>query len=229
MQKQKIAAIVLAGGSGTRMGSACKKQYLSLNGRPVLFYALQAFQESLVDEIILVTNEPDYCREAILQKYGLNKVSKLVAGGERRQDSVYAGLLAARGCAYVLIHDGARPFLTQDIIETSVAAAEQYAACAVGVPAKDTIKLEDGRGFAERTLPRERIWQIQTPQTFSYPLILEAYRKIQTERAVQITDDAMAVEYAQNQKVRLIMGSYDNIKLTTPEDMAVAEAFLKNK
>lgn len=228
MKKEKVTAIVLAGGSGKRMGGACKKQYMLLGGRPLLYYSLKTFQESCVDEIVLVTNEAEYCREAIVQKHGLDKVAKIVPGGEERYHSVYAGLLAAEECSYVLIHDGARPFVTKDMIDNSLAEARNCQACILGMPVKDTIKIADKDGFAEHTPKRERVWQIQTPQTFFYPLILKSYQKILKERPEGITDDAMAVEYGGCARVKLIQGSYENIKITTPEDMKIAEMFLKN-
>lgn len=227
MQKKKITAIVLAGGSGSRMGAACKKQYLSLGGKPVLYYSLKAFQESCVDGIILVSSEAEYCKKEILEKYGLDKVKKIVPGGEERFHSVFAGLLAAEGSDYVLIHDGARPFVTQAMIGESIGAAEIDHACAVGMPVKDTIKIADEQNYAVKTPERDKVWQIQTPQTFFYPLILEAYRKVWKEQPKGITDDAMVIEYGQFAKVRLIPGSYENIKITTPEDMAIAEVFLR--
>lgn len=227
MQKEKITAIVLAGGNGTRMGSSCKKQYILLNGRPILYYSLKAFQESSVDDIVLVTNEEEYCRDEILEKYNLNKVSKIVPGGAERFDSVYAGLLAAKDCSYVLIHDGARPFVTQDMIQKSIDAVKIYHACVIGMPVKDTIKIADENKFADKTPKRESVWQIQTPQTFSYDLILKAYDKVLKEKPEGITDDAMAVEYGNDTKVKLLSGSYKNIKITTPEDLIIAEAFLR--
>ena len=228
MQNEKITAIVLAGGSGKRLGGSCKKQYRSLNDRPVLYYSLKVFQESPVDEIVLVTNESEYCQKKIIEKYNLNKVTKTAPGGKERYDSVYAGLLAAEDCGYVLIHDGARPFITQDMIRESIDAVKKYGACAIGVPAKDTIKIADEEGFAEQTPKRERVWQIQTPQSFSYKLILEAYQQIMREKPKGITDDAMVVEYGNYARVRLVMRSYQNIKITTPEDLVIAEAFLSS-
>ncbi len=225
MEKEKITAIVLAGGSGKRMGGGLKKQYFSLGGQPLLSHSLRVFQESRVDEMVLVSNEEAYCREEIVEKYGFDKVKRIVPGGAERHDSVYAGLLAASGCRYVLIHDGARPFLTQGIVDDAVSAVRRYQACAVGVPVKDTIKLSDQEGFAQSTIERARAWQIQTPQAFSYDLILKAYQKLMKERPAGITDDAMAVEYGRFAKVKLILGSYENIKVTTPEDIVIAEAF----
>lgn len=228
MQKEKITAVVLAGGSGKRMGKACKKQYLELCGRPVLSYSLKAFQESSVDEIILVSNEAEYCQREIIEKYSFDKVVKITSGGKERYDSVYQGLLAAEGCSYVLIHDGARPFLTNDIIQASIDAVRKYRACVVGMPVKDTIKIADHSQFAKETPERDRIWQIQTPQTFDYSLIRKAYEKIMQEKPIGITDDAMVVEYSQSAKIKLIKGSYKNIKITTSEDLVVAEAFMQN-
>ena len=225
---QKITAIVLAGGSGKRMNGTQKKQYLQLDGKPILFYSLKAFQESCVDEIILVTNEPEYCKKEIVEPYRLDKVRKMTRGGKERYHSVYQGLLAAEGSEYVLIHDSARPFVTQEMICASIDAVKIYGACIVGVPAKDTVKVADCEQFASRTLDREFTWQVQTPQTFSYPLIMEAYEKVLKEQPVGITDDAMIIEYGQYARVKLIMGSYANIKITTPEDLLIAEALYKN-
>lgn len=227
MKKETVAAIILAGGSGTRMGGICKKQYMLLGRKPLLYYSLKTFQESCVDEIVLVTNEAEYCREEIIQKYRLDKVTKIVPGGKERYHSVYAGLLAADGCSYVLIHDGARPFVTETMIEDSLKTVKTYQACIVGMPVKDTIKIADDKGFSVQTPERAKVWQIQTPQTFFYPLILKAYEKILREQPKGITDDAMAVEYGNFAKVKLIQGSYENIKITTPEDMKIAELFFE--
>lgn len=226
MQNEKITAIVLAAGSGKRMASSCKKQYMLLAEKPILYYALNTFQNSVVDEIILVTNEEEYCRQNIIEKYHMDKVTKIVHGGAERYHSVYQGLMAAKECDYVLIHDGARPFLTDDMIKESIINVRKYNACVVGVPAKDTIKIADQQGFTKETPLREYVWQIQTPQTFSYPLIVEAYKKVLKEQPDGITDDAMIIEYGKYAKVKMLMGSYKNIKITTAEDMMIAEAFL---
>lgn len=228
MQKGKVAAIVLAGGSGKRMGSSCKKQYIELEGKPILYYALKAFQESeYVDEIILVTNEPEYCMKEIVLKYTMNKVVKTVPGGAERYHSVHNGLQVLSDCSYVLIHDGARPFVTEDIIKRSLEAAEEYQACVVGMPVKDTIKIADSEEFAVTTPERKRVWMIQTPQTFAFPLIKKAYTQIMENTPDGITDDAMVVECQNLAKVKLVYGSYENIKITTPEDMEIAKVLLK--
>lgn len=226
MSEEKITAIILAGGSGKRMGGDIKKQYMLLAGYPVLYYSLKVFQESCVDEIILVTNEEEYCQKEIIEKYHFHKVKHIVPGGAERYDSVYAGLIAAENCSYVLIHDGARPFVTQKMIEDSVEMVKTCHACVVGMPVKDTIKIADEEDFAIKTPAREKVWQIQTPQTFSYSLILEAYEKILADSPNGITDDAMVVEYGRQSRVKLIQGSYENLKITTPEDIIIAEALL---
>ena len=229
MEKDKVTAIVLAGGSGTRMGGECKKQYMLLNGYPILYYSLKAFQESPVDEILLVTNEESYCREELIEKYHMDKVTKIVPGGEERYESVYNGLLETEDSSYVLIHDGARPFVTREIILRCIEEVKVHKACVVGMPVKDTVKIVDDKGFASYTPERNYVYLVQTPQAFSYPLILKAYRKVIEEQVPGITDDGMVVEYLQEKKVKLIEGSYQNIKITTPEDYLTAKAFLENK
>lgn len=225
----KYTAIVLAAGSGKRMNTIVHKQYLLLDGKPILYYSLKAFEDSRVSEIVLVTGdgEEEYCQKEIIQKYGLQKVCHVVKGGKERYHSVYEGLKAVRKTDYVLIHDGARPFIDKDIIERSIETVEKYQACVVGMPAKDTIKIVDELGFAADTPDRERVWQVQTPQTFSYSLIMQAYEKLMACNKRQVTDDAMVLEQMTNQTVKLIAGSYRNIKITTPEDLLVAETYLK--
>ncbi|MFR4352536.1 MAG: 2-C-methyl-D-erythritol 4-phosphate cytidylyltransferase [Roseburia sp.] len=226
---ESIAAIVLAAGDGKRMNSAVRKQYLTLGGKPVLFFSLKAFEESEVTEIVLVVGEgeAEYCREQIIDKYGIRKISAVVEGGRERYHSVYAGLAAVRGADYVLIHDGARPLLTADIIERSIAAVKLHDACVVGMPVKDTIKIVSEDGFSAETPDRSSLWQIQTPQTFFYPLIWEAYESVITKEECAVTDDAMVLERMTGKRVKVIEGNYRNIKITTPEDLIVAEAYLQ--
>lgn len=227
----KSAAIVLAAGQGKRMQSHVQKQFLLLNGRPLITYALEAFENSPVDQIILVAgpDEIRYCQEEIAEKYGFSKVTKVIAGGRERYHSVYEGLKAAEGAEYVLIHDGARPLLDQEMISRSLEGAKDYGACVVGMPVKDTIKTSGADGFVESTPDRSALWQVQTPQAFYYPWILEAYKKLFSREEYQqgVTDDGMVLESMTAHKVKLIEGSYFNIKVTTPEDMAVAEALLE--
>ena len=231
----KIAAVCLAAGQGKRMESKVQKQYLLLRDKPVLYYALKAFQDSPVEEVVLVVGagEEEYCKKEIVDAYGFTKVKAIVAGGKERYHSVFQGLQAVTEADYVLIHDGARPFLTQEIISRCVDGTREYKACVAGMPVKDTIKLADEEQNIESTPERSKVWMIQTPQAFEYSLIKEAYTiLIEQENkgiktSIPVTDDAMVVEYFMNQKVHLVYGSYENIKITTPEDMRIAEAFLK--
>lgn len=233
---EKITAIVLSAGKGSRMKSDIPKQYMSLNDKPVIYYSLKAFEDSPVSQIVLVTGKEDvaYCEKEIVQKYRFKKVVAVVAGGAERYDSVYCGLLAAPDTDYVLIHDGARPMVDQKIINDSIECVKKAKACVVGMPSKDTIKISDEQNYAIGTPDRKTLWSIQTPQAFSYELICNAYSKLYKDIAQgkdipTITDDAMVVEYATNQKVKLIEGNYENIKITTPEDILIADIFLKNR
>ena len=168
MEKQKYAAIVLAAGSGKRMNSQVHKQYLIIQDRPVLYYSLKEFQDSAVDEIVLVVGkgEEEFCRREIVDKYGISKVKAIVEGGKERYHSVFEGLKQTSDADYVLIHDGARPFVNQDIIRRCMLEVPKYQACVVGMPVKDTIKIADEGGYAKQTPDRKNVWMIQTPQTF---------------------------------------------------------------
>lgn len=230
----KYSAIVLSAGVGSRMNSDVPKQYLDLLGYPVIYYSLKAFQDSEAEEIVLVTGEEDieYCKKEIVEKYNLTKVKKIVAGGKERYNSVYNGLMALEKADYVMIHDGARPMLNQKIINDSFEAVSIEGCCVVGMPVKDTIKVLDENGYAIQTPPRNRLWMIQTPQSFSLSLIRASYEKIFKEmeegkEVPTITDDAMVVEYATQKRIKLVEGNYQNIKITTPEDLLIAELFLR--
>lgn len=233
----RTAAVILAAGSGTRMGSNIRKQYMQLAGKPVLFYSLKAFEESKADEIVLVVsaNDVDYCRSEIVEKFGFQKVRHIVEGGKERYHSVARGLESVSDCDYVLIHDGARPLVTAQIIERAILCVRQYKACVAGMPVKDTIKLADREGNIASTPERSLTWLVQTPQAFSCALIREAYESMirreqeLIEAGIVITDDAMVVETLTGHKVRLIEGSYENIKITTPEDIFLAEALLRRR
>lgn len=228
---EKYTAIVLAAGMGKRMNSSVPKQYLMLAGRPVLYYALKAFEESDVTDIVLVVGEGEvsYCREEIVEKYALRKISAVIEGGKERYYSVYEGLKEAKGADYVLIHDGARPLVTGEIIRRAIQTVLQEQACVVGMPVKDTIKIigEDGR--AEATPDRSRLWQVQTPQVFLYDMIFDAYERVIGQGDIAVTDDAMVLEHVTGRKVKVIEGSYENIKITTPEDLLIAETYLKQR
>lgn len=230
---EKCTAIVLAAGRGTRMQSSIPKQYLLLKGKPALYYSLKVFQESFVDKIILVASENDmeHCRHDIVRRFGFDKVAAVVAGGKERYHSVQRGLKAAGECDYIFIHDGARPFVTADILGRAYACVREHGACVAGMPVKDTIKIADEHGFALSTPRRDRVWMVQTPQAFSGNLIRDAYSALAEKeeelvrQGVRITDDAMVVETFTDVKVKLVEGSYENIKITTPEDLQVAESF----
>ena len=229
--EMKNTAIVLAAGQGKRMHSKIQKQFLEIKGYPVLYYSLRCFQDSpLIEDIILVTGEESvlYCQKEIVDKYGFTKVTKVIPGGKERYDSVYQGLLACENSDYVLIHDGARPFITEEILERGLTGAEETGACAVGMPSKDTVKIADESGYIAETPDRSKVWMIQTPQIFQYALIRNAHESIRTREMSNVTDDAMVVEQETGIKVRLAEGSYQNIKITTPEDLGVAELFLGN-
>lgn len=243
MEKKRCTAVVLAAGSGRRMKSDVAKQYMLLCGKPLLWYALQAVEESaVIDDCILVTGAEDvaYVKEEIVERYGFRKVDTITAGGRERYDSVYQALRVIRDGemrvpnrdGYLFIHDGARPFLTEAILCRNYEAVRQFRACVTGMPVKDTIKIADGDGFAVQTPDRSLVWQIQTPQVFESSLILEAYEKLMSEKerlageGIRITDDAMVVETLMGLPVKLVEGAYENIKITTPEDLLAAEAFL---
>ena len=223
-------AIVLAAGQGKRMHSKIQKQFLEIGGKPILYYSMECFQKSpLIQDIILVTGEDmiSYCQSEIVEKYGFTKVCKVTAGGKERYDSVYAGLLCCQDTDYVYIHDGARPFVTEEMIQRGYEAVKRTNACVMGMPSKDTVKLADPSGYIKETPDRKIVWNIQTPQIFSYDLIRGAYESIRKKDMSNVTDDAMVVEQETGTKILLVEGSYQNIKITTPEDLAVAEAFLR--
>ena len=227
-----VTAIVLAAGSGSRMNQKKEKQFLLLDGKPLLYYSLKTFEASIVDEIILVTMEKDieYCRTEIVEKYGFSKVKRIVPGGKERYDSVQKGIKASdRRHKTVMIHDAARPFVTNRMILDSISAARRYKACTVAVPVKDTIKVVDDYGFGEETPDRSKLYQIQTPQTFDREVITEAYSRLRISGDKDITDDTMIVERYLDQKVKMVEGSYNNIKVTTSEDMVFAEAIIRGE
>lgn len=226
----KCTAIVLAAGQGKRMNSNIQKQFLMIKGKPVLYYSLAVFEQSPeIEEIVLVTGKDciEYCKKEIIDLYGFQKVKKIAAGGRERYDSVYAGLCACEDCDYVFIHDGARPFVTEAMIKRTKEAVEKYGACIAGMPSKDTVKLADENGMVANTPKRSQVWTIQTPQVFSYPLIREAHEKARQYDMKEITDDSMLVERYGKVPVCLVEGAYENLKITTPEDILVAEKILE--
>lgn len=240
--KKKCTAILLAAGAGRRMESKVAKQYMLLADKPVIWYGLQAFKQSaVIDDVVLVVGKGEipYVRKEIVEKYGFSKVSTITEGGAERYLSVQKALaVMEHHDGYVFIHDGARPLITEKIIEDTYRAAEAYGACCAAVPVKDTIKIADENGFAAKTPDRSRLFAVQTPQVFETALITEAYRLLNAlneggaapaEKSVCITDDAMVVETMLHHPVKLVEASYENIKITTPEDMEVAERFLERR
>ena len=290
----RVTAILLAAGRGTRMGSGIRKQFMELAGRPVLSWSLNVLALSpIVTEIVLVIpaggganksaeEEQEHIRRLFidpLPEAAAAKVRALVPGGAERYNSVYNGLEAIQWpCDYVFIHDGARPLITEEMLEKLFRAVQEYKAVVAASPSKDTVKITDDSGFVQSTPDRSRVWNIQTPQCFEYELVKSSYEKIigaasdaapaaaaetdsarttelnragadatsdtapaaaftdsagaghqnsQTPR--KITDDAMVVEYASDTKVRPVDTGYRNIKITTPEDLLVAEVFLRNR
>lgn len=233
---KKCVAVVLAAGKGKRMKSDTLKQYLLLKGRPLLYYCLKTFQDSFVDEIVLVTGseEIEYCRKEIVEKYGFFKVTAIVPGGKERYHSVAAGLMAVDSADYVFIHDGARPFVTLEILDKLFEDVCEFGSAICAVRVKDTIKIADDQGFAITTPNRHSLWQMQTPQTFDFAIIRDAYEKLIASevrilsQGIDVTDDAMVLETFTNRKIRLTEGDYHNIKMTTPEDLEIGEVFLKD-
>lgn len=237
----EFSVILLAAGSGLRMGGNVKKQFIEVAGRPLIYYPLKTFEESNAGEIILVvaSEDVDFVTDEIVGRFGLRKVSAVVSGGRERYLSVYEGLKHVAN-PYVLVHDGARACVTGQVIADAARMAVEYDACEVAVPSVDTVKLADEDGFVKMSLDRSQVWAIQTPQAFRTELLREAYEKLFSGERMPvsgdsglndpftgITDDAMVVERAfPDQKIKLVMGNYDNIKVTTPEDLAIVEGIL---
>lgn len=235
MKKCRHIAIVLAGGRGSRMNSAVPKQYLMLRNRPVLSYSLECMENSDIDAVVLVCGQGDeeYCRHNIVEKYNYTKVCSITAGGAERYDSVYNGLVEierlgiADESSYVYIHDGARPCIDKELLGECFDNVRKYGACVPAVAVKDTIKIVDEDGFCVGTLVRSSLRAVQTPQCFGYLLVLAAYKAMKAaekngEDIRDITDDAMVVERFEGVKVKLCKGSYNNIKITTPDDLDAA-------
>ena len=229
----KITAIVLAAGSGSRMKSKTKKSIYGNKGKAGYLVFPFWIWKSRVDEIILVTGKEDidYCKKEIVEKYNLKKVKNVVAGGSKRYESVYNGLKEVTG-NIVLIHDGARPLINNEIIERSIEGTIKSDACVVGVPVKDTIKRANKEGYIIDTPNRSELWITQTPQSFKTDLVKMAYKKMKEElekgnTTLNITDDAMVVEEFTTNQVRFVQGDYKNIKVTTPEDIDIAELFIE--
>jgi 2-C-methyl-D-erythritol 4-phosphate cytidylyltransferase len=223
-----VIALIPAAGTGSRMGAGVNKQYLALADRPILAHTISLFQNHpLIDDIFVISprDEIDYCRTEVVERFGFGKVRAVIEGGAERQDSVRYGLnaLVADPSDIVLIHDGVRPFFPHSLIEPLVAAARN-GGCVVGVPVKETIK-KVADGVIVDTPDRESLWLAQTPQAFPLGIVREAHNRAFDHR-IRGTDDAMLVERF-GHAVTMVRGSYRNIKITTPEDLVVAQAFLR--
>jgi 2-C-methyl-D-erythritol 4-phosphate cytidylyltransferase len=227
----KVTVLVPAAGVGRRMGKQVSKQFLMLGDRPLLTHALLAFQRAAeIDEIIPILSREDMetCLSDIIEQYHITKVKSLVVGGKERQDSVANGLeKLGKDCSVVLVHDGVRPFVTPEMISACVEHAKKGESVVVGVPIKDTIKEVAADGTVRRTLERSALWAVQTPQAFPAAILRHAYGEAARKRVFG-TDDASLVERSGG-SVRMIMGSYENIKITTPGDLLIAEEILKRQ
>ncbi len=220
----QAGAVIVGAGSSQRLGA--DKVFLPLAGKPLLAWSVDVCQNcELLSQIVIVLNESnlDSGRNLVAER-GWSKVVGVCLGGERRQDSVRQGLKELKRCDWVVIHDGARPFLTLDLIRDGLEAARGTGAATAAVPVKDTIKLGDDNEMVRETLHRQRLWAVQTPQVFRFDIITRAHGQVTDE----VTDDATLAERL-GYEVKLYMGSYQNIKITTPEDLALAEIVVKDR
>jgi len=224
-EKQKAGAVIVAAGSSQRMGGA-DKVFAPLRGKPVLTRVVDTFQKcDSIDRIVVVLSKQNLEKgKQLVTGEGWSKVADVCPGGERRQDSVIAGLDCLGNCEWVVIHDGGRPLVTVELIESGLDAAAETGAAVAAVPVTDTIKVAGDDMIVQGTPPRQSMWSVQTPQVFRYDIITEAYRMLKYE----VTDDARAVERAGG-SVKIYAGSYDNIKITKPDDLALAEFLLQKK
>ncbi len=226
-----VSVIIAAAGMSNRMGSKINKQFIAINGKPILAHTIEKFEKSrYIDEIILVAKEEeiDYCRKEIVKKYRFKKVTNIIRGGKERQDSVYNGILALNeNTDIVLTHDGARPFVKAENIRDGIEGVIKYGACIIGVPVTDTIKVVGDDNAIDKTPQRSLLWAAQTPQCFYKNVLIEGYDKA-IKDSFSGTDDSSIVERI-GYEVKMIMGSYENIKITTPEDIVLAESLLKDK
>lgn len=232
MAQGRTCAIIAAAGQGLRMQNAYPPQaavvskiFLPLLDKPLISWTVAAFEESFfVNEIILVLNSADIQKGLALRKTeGWKKVGEIIPGGPRRQDSVVSGIKLANNCRWLIIHDGARPCVTPKLIEEGLREAAKTGAAVAAVPVKDTIKMSDSRGKVRETLPRKYLWAVQTPQVFRYDIIKQA-----CENDEDVTDDSSLVE-KMGIPVKIYSGSYDNIKVTTQQDLKLAEMILRSR
>ncbi len=223
MIKDKVGAIIVAAGKGERMGGV-DKMFALMCGKLVLARVIDTFEKcKSVDQIVVgVSRENLEKSQQLVAEEGWSKVTEVCIGGRLRQDSVAAGLSRLRGCDWVVIHDGARPLVTADLIDRGLETAGETGAAIAGVPVIDTIKIADDDRLVQKTPPRRNLWAVQTPQVFRFDIIAKAYRQAKGE----VTDDATLVEQL-GYRVKLYMGAYDNIKVTTPDDLVLAEVLCR--
>lgn len=221
-----VCAVVPAGGTGIRMGGTVPKQFLELNGKPILYYTLKTLQDcGIISELILVVPEKEYDNACTDWLGKPEIVTKVVVGGEKRQDSVYKGFCEiSPQTEIVLVHDGVRPFLSHQMIQESVDAAREYGAAITAIPVNDTIKRVDDSGLVSQTVDREGLWRVQTPQVFRYELLQEAFKKANSEKFYG-TDEGTLIEHL-GKPVKVVEGSEQNIKITRPEDLRLSEIFI---
>jgi len=223
-----LRVVIAAAGQGSRMGTKTNKQFILLNSHPVLAYSLDFFErQELVDEIVVVSSEKelDYCRNEIIHKFRYKKVSAVLAGGKERQDSVWAGLqYLSPDTDFVAVHDGARPLLSSDVLRRLLNEAEEWGAAIPGVASKDTMKMVDKDSFVRHTIDRSMVYSIQTPQVFNYKELFHAYRQAYEEGFYATDDSGLFEKYIG--RVKLVAGDYNNIKITTPEDLMIAQSLL---
>ena len=221
-----VCAVVPAGGTGIRMGGTVPKQFLELNGKPILYYTLKTLQDcGIISELILVVPEKEYDNACTDWLGKPEIVTKVVVGGEKRQDSVYNGFCElSPQTEIVLVHDGVRPFLSHQMIQESVDAAREYGAAITAIPVNDTIKKVDDSGLVSKTVDREGLWRVQTPQVFRYELLQEAFKKANSEKFYG-TDEGTLIEHL-GKPVKVVEGSEQNIKITRPEDLRLSEIFI---
>ena len=225
----KTTAIVLAAGKGSRMKSDTPKQFMELNNKPIIYFSLKAFEESVVDDIVIVTmpSMEEYIKKEIVEKYSFDKVSAVVSGSVARYLSVYNGLIVTKDTDYVLIHDSARPFVSVEMINSIVGLVKDKQAVIPAVPVKDTIKQIDENGYVSNTPDRNMLVAVQTPQAFSYSKLMEGYDAIDKTRVDDtITDDSCVWERFVGEPVYVANGEETNIKITTPEDLEVGKTFI---
>lgn len=227
---EKHVAIVLAGGRGSRMHTDVPKQYIEVNGKMLICYTLDCFQNSFIDEIVVVTGQGDeeFFRKNIVEKYEYTKVTQIVSGGRERYHSVFNGLCAANRADYVYIHDGARCCVDETLLLRGRDCVKEYGAAVAAMPVKDTIKIVSKEGVVTATPDRNMLWQIQTPQIFRFADIKAAYDRMMMDEVQEtITDDAMVMERFGKYAIHVYEGSYENMKVTTPEDLEFIKNILK--